>query len=415
MDVTGAYLNAELKKRSLMRLDPSLAEILKRVDSTYGDYLQKDGSIVVELKKALYGLAESAKLWNETLIQFFLELGFKQNGKDPCVLNVDYKGSQLTVVIYVDDILCTFSKEDAMDWIFEKVLARFKEASISKGPKISYLGQTFNFSSEGKVKVTMEAFVADFLSYCGATGGAVTPAKEDLFVVDENALELSFAEKEEFHSRVAKLLYLSIRVRPDLLTAVCFLCTRVSKPTIQDQEKLDRVVKYLNSTQEMGIVLEGSERLQVVAYIDAAYAVHKDFKSHTGGVITIGKGPVFARSSKQKLVSKSSTEAEIIGTSDHLSQVIWTRDFLLEQGYNVPAAVIKQDNQSAKHMMEAGSGSSENTRHIGIRFFFVKDRITSGEVKIEWLPTEDMLADMLTKPLQGELFRTLRRCLLNWE
>ena len=81
----------------------------------------------------------------------------------------------------------------------------------------------------------------------------------------------------------------------------------------------------------------------------------------------------------------------------------------------MPAAVIKQDNQSAKHMMEVGGGNSENTRHIGIRFYFVKDRIASGEVKIEWLPTEDMLADMLTKPLQGELFRTLRRLLLNWE
>ena len=205
------------------------------------------------------------------------------------VLNTDYKGSQLTVVIYVDDILCTCSKEDAMDWIFQKLLERFKEASICKGPKISYLGQSFNSNEEGKVKVTVEAFVADFLSYCNAVGGAVTPAKEDLFSIDESATELSFADKEEFHSRVAKLLYLSIRVRQDLLTAVCFLCTTVSKPTTQDQDKLDRVIKHLNSTQEISIVLEGSERLQVVAYIDAAYAVHKDFNSQTGGVISIGR------------------------------------------------------------------------------------------------------------------------------
>jgi hypothetical protein len=124
---------------------------------------------------------------------------------------------------------------------------------------------------------------------------------------------------------------------------------------------------------------------------------------------------VYATSSKQKLVSKSSTEAELIGVSDALSQVIWTRDFLLEQGYKVDSAKLMQDNLSTMALANRGWSNSSRTRHVGIRFFFIKDRIDSGEIEVEHLGSESMVADILTKPLQGELFRKLRKLLLNWD
>jgi hypothetical protein len=121
------------------------------------------------------------------------------------------------------------------------------------------------------------------------------------------------------------------------------------------------------------------------------------------------------RSGKQKLVSKSSTEAELIGLSDSLTQGIWTRDFLIFQGYTMAPATVYQDNMSTIALAEKGRSTSDRTRHISIRYFFVKDRIDSGEVRIEYMPTASMLADVLTKPLQGELFRAMRKQLLNWE
>ena len=178
--------------------------------------------------------------------------------------------------------------------------------------------------------------------------------------------------------------------------------------------KLDRVLKYLNSTQELGIVIEPSEGLQIVAYVDASYGVHADYKSHTGAVVSLGRGPVWTMSKKQKLVSKSSTEAELIGVSDDLTQVIWIRDFLISQGYTVDAAKLFQDNTSTIAMIKRGSSNSDRTRHIAIRFFFVKDRVDAGEIKVEYMKTADMVADVLTKPLQGTYFRKLRAQLLNW-
>ena len=102
---------------------------------------------------------------------------------------------------------------------------------------------------------------------------------------------------------------------------------------------------------------------------------------------------LYSKSTKQKIVSKSSTEAELIGLSDSLTQVLWTRYFLRAQGYDVGAVTVYQDNKSAILLAENGRmSSSQRTRHINIRYFFVKDRIDGGEIKVEHMPTEEMLA-----------------------
>jgi hypothetical protein len=105
----------------------------------------------------------------------------------------------------------------------------------------------------------------------------------------------------------------------------------------------------------------------------------------------------------------------LVGLSDSTGQILWTRNFLIEQGYNVEAATIYQDNMSTIALVKNGKSNSERTRHIALRFFFVADRVASKEVKVEYMQTGEMLADILTKPLQGELFRKLRDKLLNWQ
>jgi hypothetical protein len=183
---------------------------------------------------------------------------------------------------------------------------------------------------------------------------------------------------------------------------------------VQDQHKLERVIRYLRGTADKGIILIGTEQLTILAYIDASYAVHSDMKSHSGIIIGIGRGPIWAKSSAQKINTKSSTEAELVALSDSTAQVIWTRNFLIAQGYNIGAAKVYQDNQSCIAMIKNGKSNSDRTKHIAVRFFFVADRVNSGEIDIQYLQTGDMIADILTKPLQGKLFERLRDKLLNW-
>ena len=151
------------------------------------------------------------------------------------------------------------------------------------------------------------------------------------------------AKAKWFHTHVAKILYLAKRVRPECLTAVAFLSTRVAAPDIDDLAKLRRLLGYIRLTRTRGIMLRVGPSMVVKAYIDAAYGVHQDSgKSHTGCVVVLGDaGPIFSKSTKQKIVTKSSTEAELVGLSDTASQAIHHRNLIIAQGY---AAVIYQDS-----------------------------------------------------------------------
>ena len=319
---------------------------------------------------------------------------------------------QCTVCVHMDDLMITCKNAEMIDYVLEKLIDKYAEVAVHRGVKHSYLGMTYDFSNAGNVKISMEGYIGDLLRYYNVTRHAATPATAHLFDIGVSD-DLHESERIEFHSAVAKLLYLAKRVRPEILTACSFLASRVSCATVNDMAKLNRVLAYLNSEPDLGLVLEAAQQLEVHAYVDASYGVHADAKSHTGGVISIGRGATYVKSAKQRLVSKSSTEAELIGLSDMTSNIIWHRDFLLHQGYRINAANVYQDNTSTIALAAKGRSTSERTRHVHVRYFFIKDRVEAGEIKITYLQTSDMVADILTKPLQGELFRKLRNKLLN--
>ena len=128
-------------------------------------------------------------------------------------------------------------------------------------------------------------------------------------------------------------------------------------------------------------------------------------KSHTGATMSLGQGCVYSMSNKHKLNSRSSTEAELIAVNDAMSKILWTRLFIQAQGYKVVDNVIYQDNQSAILLEKNGKmSSSKRTRHIEIRFFFVTDNVQKKHIRIEYCPTDDMVGDFFTKPLQGSKF-----------
>ena len=142
--------------------------------------------------------------------------------------------------------------------------------------------------------------------------------------------------------------------------------------------------------------------------------MHPDMRGHTGGNFSMGKGTICGASLKHKFDTRSSTEAEVVSVDQMISQVIWTRLFLEAQGYQVKNNILYQDNKSAQLLETNGTRSSgKRTRHMNIRFFFIADKVASGEISVEHCPAELMVADFFTKPLQGELFYRFRRMILN--
>ena len=156
---------------------------------------------------------------------------------------------------------------------------------------------------------------------------AATLATKSLFEIDPNAAQLSPLEFERFQSVVCKLLYVALCGQPDILLAVVFLASCVSKATLQDQMKLKRLLEYLYGTYDLPLILGADDIHTMYTFVDASYAVHKDMKSHTGGVMTFGRGGIACKSTKQKLVTKSSTAAELVGASEYLPSTIWVQYF----------------------------------------------------------------------------------------
>ena len=368
----------------------------------------------------MYSTLKAALLFWKRLSLQLQAWGFKLNAYDSCVANKDINGKQCTIVWHVDDLKISHVDPAVVTDVIKLIESEFgKEAplTISRGKVHDYLGMKINFEIPGKVQFIMEDYVKTVLEESPAdmSGEAATPAANHLFETNSNSPTLLDKDKSElFHHITAKLLFLCKRARPDIQTAVAFLCTRVKAPDVDDYKKLARVIKYLRGTVNMPLTLE-AENLQLVKWwVDASFAVHEDMKSHTGGAMSLGKGVIYGTSTRQKINTKSSTEAELVGVNEVLPQVLWTRYFLEEQGYGVIESIVYQDNQSAILLEKNGrASSSKRTRHINIRYFFVTDRINAGELEIQYCPTGYMIADFFTKALQGTAFKSFRDIIMN--
>ena len=146
--------------------------------------------------------------------------------------------------------------------------------------------------------------------------------------------------------------------------------TRVKSPDVDDWKTLLQLLQYLNGTKELALTLNGSKNNDVKWWVDSSYAMHPDFKSHTGISLSMGKGTPVCVSTKQKLNTISSTEAELVGASDAMPPVLWTSYFLREQGYGNTVLIMYQDNQSAILLENNGMcSSSKRTKHINMRYF----------------------------------------------
>ena len=152
------------------------------------------------------------------------------------------------------------------------------------------MGMTLDYSKLGKVIVDMKDYMKkdmlkEFPSH-EIKEKATSPANENLFKINESSPKLSETQKESFHTMVAKGLFLGKRARQEIQTTISFLCTRVQSPTQQDWAKLRRMMRFLNGTQDEVLTLECDDQEGIKWYVDAAFAVHHDFRSHTGATMT---------------------------------------------------------------------------------------------------------------------------------
>ena len=425
-DIGGAYLNAGMSDTGpqvLMRIEPRLAAIMIQRDPRFSKSLGPKGDIIVRLKKCLYGCIESAKRWQDHITAFLTSLGYKKNIYEPCVMNkTDKSGCQVTVVIYVDDLLITCVHQESIDELIQAIKVKYKEVKHSTGTTIDYLGMTIDMSVAGQASITMdgmtEAIVQD--SNCPTLEKKTSsPAADDLFDATVDPNPLSAGDMKHFHNIVARLAYLARLTRPELLLAVSYLVTRVTRSTDGDLAKLHRAIRYLHQSHtsgHRGIVLRPNH-LMAAGWMDASYAIHENLKSHSACNLSIGDAAFVSNNSTcQSIITKSSTEAELVCVSDNANRLIHLVWFMTAQGHKQHAAIIYQDNMSSMALLQKGRSTSTKSKHIAVRFFWIKEQLDSGLVQLQFKPTAMMgPANLLTKPLQGAQFTEERLQLTGWK
>ena len=426
VDIPGAFLQTKMPADDRdvhVVLDGRMAELLAKISpEDYQKYVHQhrgQSQIYCKLNVSLYGTLKAALLFWKKLSGYLKEQGFTVNPYDWCVANKIINGKQCTIVWHVDDLKISHVDTSVVDEVIENLRSEFGkvgELTVNRGKVHDYLGMELDFSDENSFTVNMEKYFDEVLEDLpeDMDGTAVTPAAEHLFKTRDDAAKLDEKRASFFHRVTAQLLFASQRARPDLRTVVSFLTKRVQNPDEDDYKKLARAIKYVRRTKFLKLKVEAHRLDKNHWFIDGAFAVHPDMKSHTGAYMTFGKGMVNGASSTQKINTTSSTEAEVVAVHDNVPAILWTRYFMEAQGYPMEPSVVHQDNQSAILLGTNGKGSSgKRTRHMNIRYFFVADIQETKQITMEYCPTDEMIGDFFTKPLQGAKFRRFRNIIMN--
>jgi hypothetical protein len=355
IDVKGAFVQMPMSgEPTFMRLDPKVSKYAVELFPDLKKMLEADGCLYTILLKAMYGCIQASALWY-TMIKAELEkLGYSVGPTDPCVFMKQVWNRIYILLLYVDDILAIANKQE-VEKIQAHLVAKFGSVQFKTGGRLSYLGMEINVTDDG-TRVDMSFYVKQLLEDVEERMSLMVYASlgtKETFVANDEVQELQESDRVFFHSTVAKLLYLSKRARPDILTVVTYLCTRVQNATVEDERKLARVLGYLKGTVSRALLLRATGTdCRVVAYVDAVYALHGDSKSHSGVVIYVGNTLVYVPSRKQKCMSKSPTEAELIALTDNLGQEFV--DFVTKKTTKTP--VIFQDCNVVVTLVTKGGG-----------------------------------------------------------
>ena len=334
-------------------------------------------------------------MWYLTIKAVLLKAGFEE------IESCFFKRGEVLIVLYVDDLL-VFGK-DGFSEIKKLLIDEFQEITVEETDVLNYLGMNVHFKKE-KIVLSMSGYIKALLKDRKVETSTV-PAGENIFSIDSGGKLIE--NKEGFHTVMAKLLYLSKRVRPDILLAVSFLCTRVNAPNEEDFRKLEKVLGYLSLTKDKALVISGDidPSPKVEVFVDASFSTHDDGKGHTGCVIMLNGSMVYSQSRKQKICTKDSTEAEIVALSDSLV-VIESMSKMIEKLFGVDKIIptVFQDNQSAIKLVGESIGKPR-TKHLTARLACVKE--AAKEWKILFIKTIDMIADVLTKAKRRNEFHKM--------
>lgn len=399
-DVPSAYLQAKRDpnaKKIIMKLAPGLVNYLVELKPEWNSMTSSDGGMMVLLLSPLYGLKESGLVFHQDLSNTLSRGGFVKGDVEPCAFTNATNGRLNAIVLsYVDDLLILGRTTMEVARTIELLRGRYGSLSLQSGNTMSFVGVTItNNMEEGKIKVSCEGFIERMSQSYLERGEPSSPPPPHIY-----------------RGVVMSLMYLARRVRPDILYKASLLATKSSNYTQQDFETALRIIRHVRETSSLGISYSRHNPEKMRVFADASFACHPDGKGHTGILITFGGSPVIFRSNKQKTVAKSTTDSELLACDKAVDLCLWAKEVYELIGEAIAEATpVFQDNQAAIMTMLRGSVNTKRRTTIA-KLFYLRERVQMGDIQFIYVPSEEMMADGLTKELIGSAFNKFRDYLL---
>jgi Reverse transcriptase (RNA-dependent DNA polymerase) len=397
MDITGAYLNGMLDEE--IYLTPPEGSNVKPGHCW-------------RLKRSLYGLKQAGRTWNKTLNQKLHQLGFTRLNAETCLYMYRGKEGLCFLVVYVDDLLLAAASRTQMDKIKSMLSSAYKMHNLGPAEYILSMriqrnrkARTIALSQQQYVNTVLERFgMSDCKPVFTPMDTKVRPSADD---PENNEVIRSMViggRETTYQSIVGSLMWLTLGTRLDLAYTTGVIGRYSANPKGCHWTMAKRALRYLKATKNLTLVFDGSDvnmDMEFHGYSDANWNGDHDTSRSTSGYVFISNHGAIAWSSKlQSMVSLSSTKSEYIGLSNAGQHLVWLRAFFEEIGHQAKGATeLKCDNEAAI-VLSKDPQYRARTKHIQRKYhYFRDDLVAKGECIVRWCPTDDMVADILTKPL----------------
>lgn len=391
IDIVAAYLNGDLEDDVFMEQPPMFEDA-------------KNAGQVCKLTKALYGLKQSGREWNKKVTEILQQIGFNRCKSDSCVYFRRQNNKLSFIALYVDDMMLASSSKHEMDAIIGD-LNKYVEAD-DRGPISFYLGMEIEREgSRGAIHIHQETYTKDLLKRFNMDNSkpASTPwANGTVLQKCEN--QCKNLDDKTYQSLIGSLMYLTVISRPDISHVVSKLSQFNSHPHEEHLNAAKYLLRYLNKYPK-GMISYCNLNEKFICFTDADWGCDScDRKSYTGFVMFMAGGAVAWESKKQSVVALSTMEAEYVAVCQGAKEVVFVRNLLEEMGFNeftCEPTRIMCDNQGAQFMVKNPT-VHKRSKHIDIRFHYIREQYTEGNIEVEYVSSENNAADVLTKTLSKE-------------
>jgi hypothetical protein len=410
LDFNTAFLNASLSEDIYVK-------------TPEGYYNKPDK--VLKLNKALYGLKQAPREWWLELDKFLKSLGYNSSSIDECLYVKHVNNKTIYLPLYVDDTLAIYHHSIEHIWLADKqaLSNKFSVKDIGDCEWILHMAITRDRMNK-TISLSQETYIKSILEQHNMLD--IKPVNNphwvnDITICPDN-IEPQLLNESEHHlyrSIVGSMLYAANITRIDISYIIGVLARYTHQPYNYHLAAAKHVLRYLRGSMNHKltfginhkIIPNNDGKFNITQYTDSSWANEKDNRKSTGGWITTINGyPINWQSKKQQTIALSSTEAEYYALTECVNETIFIQQWFKFYGdilNNSPTPIkVKCDNQGAIFMSDH-STNHNRTKHIDIKHFYIREIIKQNKIKIEYIPTKDQLADILTKATTTQVFKSL--------